>query len=199
MSGWCNFNAWGGFFPFSIYVGAHNLYCINCGHIWEYENEYTYTGKLVCDDCEPYIYCSSCDEYVQADRVCELYYGGYLCPYCFEEYAAYCDNCGELFYEDDLYSISNDNYLYCKNCFDEYARCCEECNEYFPEHELEEIEIIDYGHIEVCQDCIERYFDICSNCNKYYKNYIYNEGTELCTECYERYCEQREIEEEEVY
>lgn len=191
-----------GFFPLSIYVGAHNLYCINCGHIWEYEDGYTYTGKLVCDDCEPYVHCDSCDEWIQTDEIYELYNGDYLCPYCFEEYGAHCDNCGELFYKDDLYPISNDNYLCCNDCLDKYARYCEECNEYFLEHELEEIEIIDHGHIifkEVCEDCIERYFDICSNCNKYYKDYIYNEGTELCTECYERYCEQREIEEEEVY
>ena len=107
--------------------------CKICGEIMEIgDEEYvTYDGDAycsrdcamedlrICYDCGCYIEDSS-DEYSIASR----YGNGHevICGDCRDDHWRYCDDCDDLFYDDDLNHHEYGDCYYCDNCYDYHNR-----------------------------------------------------------------------------
>lgn len=80
-------------------------------------------------------YCEDCEEYYE-----ERWYSSYtthdgrtICEGCRENNYACCEDCGELFYQDDLHWSDSDDCYYCEDCYYEHG------------HDEDHSSIHDYG------------------------------------------------------
>ncbi len=105
-----------------VRVGS-KVKCLCCGE------RYILSGQreMVCGVCSDEIYgayrenCAICgdrhdieDMYLVSGSV----YGDYVCQACYEDgEVAYCQNCGELFYSDDLVYVDDLDCYYCTDCY----------------------------------------------------------------------------------
>lgn len=104
-----------------------------------------------------------------------------------------CDECGDSFDEDDLYSVRNsrgEEIQVCEDCRDRYYTQCDECGEWFPTDDMVWTANGDY----VCQDCLNEYYTACAECGDYEKDddmsYVINghgEEVRVCESCRDRY------------
>lgn len=104
-----------------------------------------------------------------------------------------CDECGDSFDEDDLYSVRNsrgEEIQVCEDCRDRYYTQCDECGEWFPTDDMVRTANGDY----VCQDCLNEYYTACAECGDYEKDddmsYVINghgEEVRVCESCRDRY------------
>lgn len=138
--------------------------CEDCGEVFirqEVRHRIDGNGVFVCEYCEEngdYGTCSDCgywtiDGYTTGDN-------RYICQDCYDSNYFTCENCGEIYHNDDSIRVSNDAYV-CENCIRNYY-CCDRCGEYYP---LQDTYSIDNGR---------------------YCGYCYNEHTVECGECGER-------------
>lgn len=111
---------------------------------------------------------------------------GCVCGSCFGNYKE-CENCGDVWLEDDMYYINDESVLVCKHCFDNYAEC-DECSELVHNDKISSV-----GDEYWCDSCYENHSFTCGECNDRFNN---NEGREvedyvLCEYCFENgvlYC-----------
>lgn len=104
-----------------------------------------------------------------------------------------CDECGDSFDEDDLYTVRNsrgEEIQVCEDCCDRYYTQCDECGEWFPTDDMVRTANGDY----VCQDCLSEYYTACDECGDYEKDddmsYVINghgEEVRVCESCRDRY------------
>ena len=104
-----------------------------------------------------------------------------------------CDECGDSFDEDDLYTVRNsrgEEIQVCEDCRDRYYTQCDECGEWFPTDDMVRTANGDY----VCQDCLSEYYTACDECGDYEKDddmcYVINghgEEVKVCESCRDRY------------
>lgn len=104
-----------------------------------------------------------------------------------------CDECGDSFSEDDLYTVRNsrgEEIQVCEDCRDRYYTQCDECGEWFPTDDMVRTANGDY----VCQDCLSEYYTACDECGDYEKDddmsYVINghgEEVRVCESCRDRY------------
>lgn len=104
-----------------------------------------------------------------------------------------CDECGDSFDEDDLYTVRNsrgEEIQVCEDCRDRYYTQCDECGEWFPTDDMVRTANGDY----VCQDCLSEYYTACDECGDYEKDddmsYVINghgEEVRVCESCRDRY------------
>lgn len=119
---------------------------------------------------------------------------GVYCSYCENGCSREtCDECGDSFDEDDLYTVHNsrgEEIRVCEDCRDRHYRQCEECGEWFPTDDMVWTANGDY----VCQDCLSEYYTACDECGDYEKDddmsYVINghgEEVRVCESCRDRY------------
>ena len=74
----------------------------------------TVNGDLVCADCveEKFEICSDCQKYDLKDNMSQIHNGDYVCEYCSEYYSS-CNECGDLFHENDTHCIENEGITVC--------------------------------------------------------------------------------------
>lgn len=104
-----------------------------------------------------------------------------------------CDECGDSFSEDDLYTVRNsrgEEIQVCEDCRDRYYTQCDECGEWFPNDDMVRTANGNY----VCQDCLSEYYTACDECGDYEKDddmsYVINghgEEVRVCESCRDRY------------
>lgn len=104
-----------------------------------------------------------------------------------------CDECGDSFDEDDLYTVRNsrgEEIQVCEDCRDRYYTQCDERGEWFPTDDMVRTANGDY----VCQDCLSEYYTACDECGDYEKDddmsYVINghgEEVRVCESCRDRY------------
>lgn len=104
-----------------------------------------------------------------------------------------CDECGDSFSADDLYTVRNsrgEEIQVCEDCRDRCYRQCDECGEWFPDDDMVRTANDDY----VCQDCLNEYYTACDRCGEYEKDddmcYVINghgEEVKVCEDCRDRY------------
>ena len=87
--------------------------------------------------------CNSCDEWFCEDCCTEVE-GDILCRNCECEITATCDSCGEVYYENKLFTCEECGETFCINCSEENVHSnrilCDKCYEEREDMEEEEIE-----------------------------------------------------------
>lgn len=122
---------------------------------------------------------------------CEIPDGLY-CDDCQYENGEQCDECGEYFDEDDLYTVHNasgEEIRVCESCRNEYYTYCDACGEY---HHNDYVSYID-GQ-DVCDDCRDEYYEQCEDCDEWHhRDDMYcvhdSRGNEIwvCNDCIDNY------------
>lgn len=104
-----------------------------------------------------------------------------------------CEECGEYFRSDDLYTVRNrrgSEILVCEDCRDRYYTQCEECGEWFHNDDVVRVA----GGCWVCRDCLDEYYSECDECGEFEKDddmyYVINsrgEEVRVCESCRNRH------------
>ena len=118
---------------------------------------------------------------------------GVYCSDCKNGESWSCEECGDSFSEDDLYTVRNsrgEEIQVCEDCRDRYYTQCDECGEWFPNDDMVRTANGNY----VCQDCLSEYYTACDECGDYEKDddmsYVINghgEEVRVCESCRDRY------------
>lgn len=89
-----------------------------------------------------------------------------VCRDCFDRGVAFCDDCGEPCYEDDLTTVSNGDRV-CESCLDEGYEYCEDCGEWVDERYTVTVNPGRRDERIVCESCADssRYVR-CSDCGE---------------------------------
>lgn len=136
--------------------------CSNCGKLHSLHDGYVIDGQFYCPDC--FVRCENCSEILPKDKAIETHDGNFICSDCRDDYYYYCDDCGELFHNDDLH-LAHDNrgheIYVCENCLEYNYFQCDDCQEYYH---------INFDHISddnryICGNCWDDY-TTCSNCGE---------------------------------
>ena len=113
---------------------AHDLsltQCDECGE-WYRERDLAFVNGgwrrgdyYLCESCletalerEDVFFCDDCNEYYRSDEH-NMYYthdGSTVCGSCRADHYGLCEDCGELFYTDDLVWNDDDDCAYCESC-----------------------------------------------------------------------------------
>lgn len=114
-----------------------------------------YSGDLTCitcgepinmDDQENYVTCSNCGP---------------------ERHVAYCEDCGERLYEDQVYTDA-DGYTYCEYCYHERYFYCDSCGEEYNRNDVNRYEIV----VKAEGTTRQNYYSICEHCYEKIEEYI---------------------------
>lgn len=120
-------------------VIGHNVDCLYCNTQSISAGE----GLMLCDDCaeklgladEGKIMCSHCGEYCHEDDISYLANGDPVCESCLSNGDfAYCADCNEWFYVEDMIWSEMEREYYCKHCF---ATIYEDEKVYRKEHNID--------------------------------------------------------------
>ena len=113
------------------------------------------------------IRCFECGEELEELLKTVYHIGGenYICEDCRETYYVYCDDCGELVHEDDVFPVNNNNrsvydFYVCRDCSDHY-HTCDHCNQLYSEHHI----AVNTIQITLCDDCYSDYYFTCAGCD----------------------------------
>jgi len=112
-----------------------------------------YNDDFYCSVCfgERFDYCERCDEYEDVNGFVEVRSENiYVCSSCAENFYFTCDDCGEIFSNDDSILTHNSNRV-CPSCLDTDYFTCDECQEIHPNNEANDT---DDNRI-LCDDCYE--------------------------------------------
>ena len=163
---------------------------------WQYEN---FDGKVSIrndheDDFESLVVgtwglCVACGE--------ETSHGVY-CEDCEDGHRDECEDCGNYFDSDDLYTVRDSHgneRMVCENCRDNYYTYCDECDAYYPDECVSDIN----GRC-VCDSCRDEYYEECWECEEYHSRSdmvlaTNSNGDEVyvCEDCIDRYYERCEV------
>lgn len=142
-------------------------------------------------------YCEDDEKYIDADEVRTYYdYDGnshYCSEECFERLQddgeiQCCEDCGEYYTSDSLYSINDGQYYVCPDCIDDYYKC-EHCEEYYDSDHI--VEAYDeYGDtVYYCNHCAEDHTWVCDDCGTTYDDSVESredyDGNYVCPDCIE--------------
>ncbi len=94
------------------------------------------------------LFCSICEREIADEEYEELGNGYIACQECATECCKRCENCEELFCEEDL--IEEDDKYYCESCHDELFAECYICGKMTLKDDLQF-----WGDVEICPDCME--------------------------------------------
>ena len=110
--------------------------CAVCGEEHDIDDmTCTAEGDYVCEDCrdENYAFCENCEEWTRIEYTSTVHalhgwrtVAETWCHGCVDDYAAECDDCGELWREDDMRHDDWDTNV-CESCYDDRWRTCYEC------------------------------------------------------------------------
>ena len=95
-----------------------------------------------------------------------------------------CDECGDSFDEDDLYTVRNsrgEEIQVCEDCRDRYYTKCDDCGEYHFDDDMTEAHRADGSTVQVCPGCLSEHFEECAGCGEFYEIDALEEG--LCPNC----------------
>lgn len=186
----------GGKYLSSIYIGADEMFCIECGKPRvDIGDPQSHLGGC----CGPNgAYCSHCDDYI--DRDYEEYYernGEIYCSYCYDDLVTFCDMCEDYHWHEDTRSINViDEYgdmIVWDICYDCYSdiETCPECGEFYDSEYTD-------NELDICQSCYDEKIVECHICLDGYLeeecinlNIIDCDGdvinVDVCEDCYENY------------
>ena len=109
-----------------------------------------------------------------------------MCADCYEQHYDTCEECGEIYRNDELYEVRDQfgsAIHVCEDCRDEYYRECEECRGYVHDSLVNRI-CTSSGELRyVCDDCLAEKYTECDNCGEYYLNDMIVDGH--CPNCCE--------------
>ncbi len=93
---------------------------------------------------------------------------GLYCYDCKCERQTKCDECGNYFDNDELYTVyaHGEERRVCEDCRNEYYTYCDECNEY---HLTDNTRYIGGGSY-VCDDCYDEYYECCEDCSESWRS-----------------------------
>jgi len=122
---------------------------------------------------------------------CEIPDGLY-CEDCERGSGEQCDECGNYYDEDDLYTVHNasgNEIRVCGDCRSEYYTYCDVCGDYHPNDCVSYIDGQD-----VCDDCRDEYYEQCEDCDEWHhRDNMYtaydSRGNEIrvCNDCIDNY------------
>ena len=105
--------------------------CADCGaQLLPHEVHEGSDGEYYCEDhlVENTTICCHCGEVINMDNDSYYTYGdGHLCYSCYDNYYFTCEDCDEIYPNDDLHCA--DGRSYCESCFDSMYVYCDECGE----------------------------------------------------------------------
>lgn len=125
---------------------------------------------------------------------CETSHGLY-CKDCDHGNRYECDECGDWYDDDDLYTVYNADgweIRVCENCRDEYYTYCDRCGNY---HHNDCVTYIDERGAYVCDDCRDEYYaQQCEDCDEWHDRdnmfLVHNSRGEevyVCENCLDEY------------
>lgn len=156
---------------------ADSYVCEECGERVDEDDAYEAPdncGAYYCRDCYSQIYatCDCCNEDCPRDEMQTDAYRNILCSSCVDNYRYSCENCDELYMEEDIVIASDTGCAYCRDCAeslieDGTLHRCSDCGEVFecegncePVADNDEIycrECVAYmlrrGHLRRCEHC----------------------------------------------
>ncbi len=119
----------GGVYCHNCFEGSY-FTCDRCGEVCENE-EHAFDG--LCRDCardKGYQKCDCCGEWVEDYRIVE---GEYYCMCCADRFATTCEDCEELFLNENVnnYKIDGKIISICNDCLETHYYCCDRCGNYY--------------------------------------------------------------------
>lgn len=100
--------------------------CHNCGRIIGLNTNSDYVeidDEYYCNsDCAisyGYEWCENCESWQPAEEIFRTHNGRRICQNCYDEDYFTCDNCGDIYHNDDMFSDEWGDYCYCPNCWEE--------------------------------------------------------------------------------
>lgn len=102
--------------------------CDDCGEfVKEFDIYDVYSNNdnkyKICNNClinsNAYFYCDHCGQWYERETVYSYttVNDATICQNCKDDYYLYCEDCEELFHEDDLMYNDRDDCYYCENCY----------------------------------------------------------------------------------
>lgn len=136
----------GEFYPYDDYTTCHE-----CGRVIHLDDACwsNAEGEYYCHDCVTY--CEHCEEYFLNSDTEEVHVGDhteYWCYRCRSNGAFRCNECGELFEDDEICYVGDD--CICQGCYDENCHYCNECENDVYNYDW------DYDE-ECCCDCASKH------------------------------------------
>ena len=177
--------------------------CYECDNYYSSDDLYrVYDNRgnevYVCYDCRNSYYteCDCCGEYVPNDCVSETGDGDYVCNSCLERNYQACEDCENLFRENDLYEVEDiygHSVCVCADCRDENYIRCHECGECYANENVTAVTLSTGEYAHVCKDCCDENYSCCDECGGYYPSENVDEviisageTRHLCKECAEK-------------
>lgn len=151
--------------------------CLDCGQRFEGHRDYWF----MCTSCGGGIYCEICGEYHDEDDMTYVEaVEGYVCSECLDEKFAYCRECGEWDYVENMveWSYNSGEYI-CEDCCNRYYSYCEECECYELAEKVEEYYDENGDSHYVCDDCKDKVIVNCDKCGCEF----YQLNSEYCMDC----------------
>ena len=101
--------------------------------------------------------CYDCGEEINMneDEYRETRDGDIICMDCYENDYFTCDDCGDIFHNDDA-TYTHNGRVVCQNCLDNYYSYCDGCNEYYDEDNVSYCEEEDAYLCDNCQSRVLR-------------------------------------------
>ena len=126
-------------------------YCADCGD-WVDEDDVCWVDdEPYCSDCVHY--CEYCEEHHRGQEFYVSNFnrwgGAYICQYCYENYFVTCEDCGEIYFEDNIVWIENLEKHVCNSCYEDYTTCSE-CGEVHYTDDMNE-----HNGLYYCDSCYE--------------------------------------------
>lgn len=157
------------------------MICRDCGKMVLPKEGHIIDGEFYCNDC--IVKCIECGEYILKDDAIKTHDGEFICESCKEDNYYTCEDCGELYHQNDLTWIEDKQMYVCETCLDGNYYKCECCNKYFSSNGCYET----YDHNWVCSDCYDNSYRTCEDCGLavHDDDYYYNEsdGCSYCPDC----------------
>ena len=161
--------------------------CTDCGEYGDpADMTITYDG-YVCESClEDYACCCQCGDFHSIQDMIMPYESdnGY-CPACTDRYLTTCDNCGDIYRIDVLYSVGDEQI--CNFCLEHDYINCDVCENTVANDLIETVD----GTGEVCNKCLLEHFTRCAVCEDYTPNeHVRQIGdVAMCVDCFSKHAQ----------
>lgn len=102
-----------------------------------YQEHSIYYPDMEDDYPAPYglVKCDNCGNLVPR-VVAGNFHDEWICNYCYEDHARECEECGEIYWDDDMRYVERYDRWVCNGCFDNHYYTCNHCGEYVHESDV---------------------------------------------------------------
>lgn len=137
--------------------------------------------------------CYKCNKIImEGEPCCKTHDGDIICEECYDYSYFTCNDCGEIYHDDNMTYIESSDAYICPECRDDNYTICDHCEEYYHNDNINEARDRYGDRIYICDDCRDNqdyyYCDDCGDlCHNDFLHYNEEDDCSYCDNCYENH------------